>query len=121
MTNVCNIIAVAAILALPGAATAEAHAFLDHAVPSVGSTVSAPPSVLALTFTEGVVPALSGIGLAAPGGRAVPLPKATATGADTLTVRLPGTLAPGTYVVTWHVVSVDTHRTSGSYRFTVAP
>jgi methionine-rich copper-binding protein CopC len=30
-------------------------------------------------------------------------------------------LAPGTYKVTWHAVSVDTHRTQGSYEFTVKP
>ena len=31
------------------------------------------------------------------------------------------TLAPGTYLVTWHAVSVDTHKTSGTYKFTLAP
>ena len=25
----------------------------------------------------------------------------------------------GTYIVTWHAVSVDTHKTQGSYRFVV--
>ena len=30
-------------------------------------------------------------------------------------------LKAGVYVVSWHVVSVDTHKTSGSYKFTVAP
>ena len=111
--------AVALAAFLPGAASA--HAFLDHAVPSVGSSVSAPPAELTLTFTEGVVPAFSGIRLAAAGGKALALPKPASVAADTLSVRLPARLAPGTYVVTWHVVSVDTHSTSGSYKFTVAP
>jgi methionine-rich copper-binding protein CopC len=30
-------------------------------------------------------------------------------------------LGPGTYTVHWRAVSVDTHRTQGTYRFTVAP
>jgi methionine-rich copper-binding protein CopC len=29
-------------------------------------------------------------------------------------------LKPGSYTVTWHVLSVDTHRTEGSYSFTVS-
>ena len=116
-----NTLALAAILAVPGATAASAHAFLDHAVPSVGSTVSTPPGELARTFTEGGVPALSGLHLAAAGGKAVALPKPEKVGTDTLKVRLSAKLAPGTYVVTWHVVSVDTHPTSGSYKFTVAP
>ena len=28
-------------------------------------------------------------------------------------------LPPGTYTVIWHVTSVDTHKTEGSYQFTV--
>jgi len=36
-------------------------------------------------------------------------------------VRLAHPLKPGTYLVSWHVVSVDTHRTSGTYKFTVTP
>jgi methionine-rich copper-binding protein CopC len=30
-----------------------------------------------------------------------------------------GTLAPGNYTVTWHVTSVDAHKTQGSFSFTV--
>ncbi len=30
-------------------------------------------------------------------------------------------LAPGIYSVSWQVVSVDTHRTTGTFSFTVAP
>ena len=29
-------------------------------------------------------------------------------------------LTPGTYTVNWHVTSVDTHKTEGNYKFTVA-
>jgi methionine-rich copper-binding protein CopC len=31
------------------------------------------------------------------------------------------TLTPGHYKVSWHVVSVDTHRTEGSFSFDIQP
>ena len=114
-----SLVMVSALACASGSQTASAHAFLDHATPSVGSSVSVAPDALTLTFSEGVVPALSGVVLSGPGGKAIALPKPTPTGADTLQVRLPGRLSAGLYVVTWHVVSVDTHRTSGSYKFTI--
>ena len=117
-----RILAVAAGLA--AAAPALAHAFLDHAVPSVGGTVAAAPGELALTFTQKVVVALSKVSLARAGGGAVAtgrLAGDAGSPSDTLHLSLAGALPPGVYVVTWHVVSVDTHPTSGSYRFTVAP
>jgi methionine-rich copper-binding protein CopC len=30
-------------------------------------------------------------------------------------------LRPGTYRVSWHAVSIDTHRTEGAFTFTVKP
>ena len=97
---------------------AQAHAFLDHAVPGVGATVAGSPSDLELSFTQNVVVALSGVSVAGAGG-AVPASKPTAAGSDTLRVHLARPLPPGTYTVTWHVVSVDTHPTSGTFKFTV--
>ena len=98
---------------------ASAHAFLEHAVPGVGSTVGSSPAELELSVTQSIVPALSRVTMAS-GGGAVAVGKATGSG-NTLHVRFGRALPPGTYTVTWHVVSVDTHPTSGSYRFTVAP
>jgi len=39
---------------LAAAGGAQAHAFLDHAEPRVGSTVSAAPSVVSLWFTQNI-------------------------------------------------------------------
>ncbi|MGH6674956.1 MAG: copper resistance protein CopC [Xanthobacteraceae bacterium] len=36
-------------------------------------------------------------------------------------MKLGRALKPGIYIVSWHVVSVDTHHTQGTYKFTVAP
>ncbi|MGO9135238.1 MAG: copper homeostasis periplasmic binding protein CopC [Methylovirgula sp.] len=102
-------------------AAAQAHAFLDHAVPGVGTSVQGAPSELELKFTEDLVLAFSGVSLKAEGGQAIAVGKPSLGPANTLHVRLAHPLKPGTYLVSWHVVSVDTHRTSGTYKFTVTP
>jgi methionine-rich copper-binding protein CopC len=100
---------------------ALAHAFLDHASPGVGSTVSGSPGEIQISFTQDIVPAFSGISVASAEGGAVPTGKASVGPANVLHVSLGRALKPGIYVVNWHVTSVDTHKTGGSYKFTVAP
>jgi methionine-rich copper-binding protein CopC len=104
------------------AATAFAHAFLDHAVPAVGATVPTAPKEVLLFYTQAIEPAFSGAELSGVDGQAI------ATGAAAvdpqnpmeLVLKLPP-LAPGHYKVRWHVVSVDTHRTEGSFSFDIQP
>ena len=123
MTNYLTTITLAAGLAALSGSTASAHAFLERAVPGVGSTVTSAPGELELSFTQAVEVALSSVKLAAAAGGTVAVGKPTgdASNANVLHVRLGRRLAPGSYIVTWHVVAVDTHPTSGSYKFTVAP
>ncbi len=123
MQRFSKLVITAALASSLSATAAFAHAFLDHAVPGVGATVSGSPSELRLTFTQALVPAFSGVQITTAGGAPVAAGKATPDPADpmTLHVRLSQPLKPGAYKVTWHVVSVDTHRTDGSYAFTVAP
>jgi copper resistance protein C len=103
-------------------APASAHAFLDHAIPGVGTDVSGSPRELRLYFTQGVVVAFSGVKVVNASGGAVPASKAVSDPSDpsVLIVRLGHALAPGTYTVNWHVVSVDTNLTSGTFHFTVS-
>ncbi len=118
-----NLAVLALTLGVLAPHAALAHAFLDHAVPGVGSTVPSAPGELQLTFTEEVETSLSGVRVTTAAGAAVPAGKATGDGShgSTLHVRLTHALAAGTYVVHWHAVSVDTHPTSGTYKFTVSP
>jgi methionine-rich copper-binding protein CopC len=105
---------------LCAASPAFAHAFLERASPPVGSAVATSPPELALTFTEGVEPLFSTLELRDANGAPVSIgtPR-TASGNDRqLVIDLPK-LAPGTYSVIWHATSVDTHKTEGSYKFTV--
>ncbi len=66
-------------------------------------------------------PRFSGIEVTAPGGARVDAGAAHLAGSDDrhLAVGL-GPLQPGTYTVRWHATAVDTHRTEGSFRFTLA-
>ena len=101
---------------------AEAHAFLDKADPGVGSTVPAAPSLVMLTFTEGLEPSFSSIAVLDAQGQRVDLGDAHPDGDDPtrLAVGLKP-LAPGSYTVEWRATSVDTHKTNGHFTFTVAP
>jgi methionine-rich copper-binding protein CopC len=98
---------------------ASAHAFLDHASPSVGSTVAQPPKTITLWFTEKLEPAFSGVEVFdASGGRVDLSSQVVSSDATVLRAELKP-LPPGTYKVVWRVVSVDTHATNGDFTFRV--
>ena len=103
------------------APAARAHAFLDHASPAVGSTVRQPPAAISLWFTQELEPAFSTISITDQGGQRVDGGDAKVDARDqTLLHASLKPLPPGTYKVTWHVVSVDTHTTEGTFTFRVA-
>lgn len=100
---------------------ASAHAFLQHADPGAGATfpVAHAPQRVVLTFTERLEPAFSGATITDSSGRDMAaVPVAIGGNAMVAPVR---PLGPGSYRVVWHAVSVDTHRTEGSYSFMVKP
>jgi copper resistance protein C len=110
-----------ALVIVASATPAFAHAHLKHSDPAAGATGAAPTSIT-LDFSEGVVPGLSRVTLADTAGHAVKLgPAVNGAAATSLVAPIPDKLAPGTYVVTWRAVSTDTHRTQGTFKFTVAP
>jgi methionine-rich copper-binding protein CopC len=102
---------------------ALAHALLKKATPAVGGTVSASPSEIRITFSEGVEPRFSGIVLTTQTGAAVPVGKSSVDPNDdtTLITPVPQALKPGLYTVNWRAVAVDTHKTQGSFQFTIQP
>ncbi len=112
-TRIASAAMIAALIATP----AFAHAFLKHASPGAGQTLAAPKEI-ALSFSEKLEPSLSGAGVMDAAGHDM---NGAATVKDAaITVALPP-LKPGLYHVTWHAVSVDSHRTEGGYTFTVQP
>jgi methionine-rich copper-binding protein CopC len=112
------IVAVAAVLPPP----ASAHAFLDRAVPAVGSAVHLAPTEVRLWFTQKLEPAFSSVRVLDRNGSRVDRGDARVDAADAtvLRVSLPA-LAPGAYRVIWRVLSVDSHVTEGDFTFDLAP
>jgi methionine-rich copper-binding protein CopC len=110
--------AIAACLIISLATTAaQAHAFLDHANPLVGSTVAAAPHEVSLSFTQNLESSFSSVEVTGPNGARVDAGKAQISG-NTMRVGLKAA-GPGTYHVHWHALSVDTHTTQGSFTFHV--
>jgi methionine-rich copper-binding protein CopC len=100
---------------------AYAHAFLDSALPRVGSTIPAAPSEVVLTFTQGVEPDFSRIEVQDASGARVDDGAPRTAGGDPTRFAVPlKKLTAGTYTVIWHVTSVDTHKTQGKFTFTVS-
>ena len=105
--------------ALLGASTAFAHAHLKSAQPAADSNVAAPKD-LRLTFSEGVEATFTKVSLSKDGTE-IAIKGLETPDADkkTLVVTPAAPLASGTYKVEWHAVSVDTHKSEGTYSFKV--
>jgi methionine-rich copper-binding protein CopC len=111
------------LAALAASGEALAHAHLATAMPAAGTTVSTAPRELRLQFSEGIEPAFSSVQITGPDGKNVTVSDMAADPKDrkVLVVTFPTPLSPGRYTVDWQVISVDSHRTRGSYTFVVKP
>jgi methionine-rich copper-binding protein CopC len=99
------------------AVTANAHAHLQKSSPADNSVITASPSNLVLNFSEAArLTALSIQKDSEPAQNLKPLPTAAA---QQISVPLPQ-LTPGTYSVSWRVLSDDGHVMAGALHFTLA-
>jgi methionine-rich copper-binding protein CopC len=112
-----HIFVASVLIALIANGGAHAHAMLASASPPVGGSVGAALRQVTLSFTQGLEPAFSSVQVTDSKGARVDAGKAQVSG-STMTVGLKA-LSPGTYRVHWHVLSVDTHKTEGSFSFRV--
>ena len=110
----------AALALLWGPAIAHAHAYLDHASPLVGSTVTSSPSEVRLWFTQSLEPKFTGAQVRSSSGAVVGTGGVDAADPKQIVIRVHA-LPPGAYKVFWKVLSVDTHHTEGSFGFEVKP
>jgi copper resistance protein C len=111
---------VAGTLAIGAAPSARSHAFLDHASPAVGSSLPAAPPVVTLWFTQDLEPAFSDVTVTNDAGQRVDLGNAHIPQGSPAQLQIGLKPLPrGTYTVSWHVVSVDTHPTEGTFTFVV--
>ena len=98
----------------------EAHAFLERAEPSVGSTVQTSPNEVRIQFTENIEPAFSSIQVFDVSGKQVDKRDVHLDRSDHALLHVSlMQLGAGTYKVVWRVVSVDTHVTNGNFTFRV--
>ena len=110
------------LFSIANMAMVEAHAFLDHASPEVGSKVHGSPNEVKVWFTEKLEAAFSKLQVFNTVGQEVDShdQRLDPRSAALLIVSVPP-LKPGIYKVFWRVVSVDTHTTHGSFQFEVVP
>jgi len=105
------------LLLLLATGEASAHAMLDHAEPRVGNKVATAPREVTLWFTQKLEPAFSTITVTDAAGQRVDTGKTRVNGNQmSVSLRSGGS---GTYHVTWHALSVDTHTTDGNFTFQV--
>ena len=122
MHRALSCLVLAGALTCAGTGMARAHAFLDRATPSVGSTVHTPPTEVRIQFTENLEPAYSAARVEDSSGATVSIADAHVDGREPSVLIVPlGALKPGRYKVIWKVLSVDTHVTNGTFNFAVAP
>lgn len=101
------------------ATSAVAHAFLKHAQPGAGAVLKVAPGGVSLIFSEELEPVSSGVAVIDSAGHSVGAGRGAIRGNAIEAPIRP--LPPGKYRIVWHAVSIDAHRTEGSYSFTVKP
>ncbi|WP_211229552.1 copper resistance CopC family protein [Nakamurella lactea] len=102
-------------LALP----ASAHNTLTGSDPADGSTVSAAPTTVTLTFDQPVQNYQPVLTVTGPNGNRFSAGEATVQ-SNTVSVALDGAGPAGEYIAAYRVVSADGHPVSGEIRYTLA-
>ncbi|MEU8260752.1 copper resistance protein CopC [Micromonospora sp. NPDC048999] len=105
-------------LLLAPATPASAHAVLASTSPTAASVVSSAPSEVVLTFSEGVRQVPGKIRVIAPDGSRADRGEPTFNGA-VVTIPVDSSGARGTYLVSYRVISADSHPVSGAFTYSV--
>ena len=111
-----TMLAAIAFPALLVATGAQAHAHLTKSDPAANASVAA-PKALRLEFSEKLEAKFSGVELMKSSGADVAVDGKV--DGKTIEVQPKAALAPGGYMVMWHAVAEDGHKSKGSYNFTV--
>jgi len=112
------LIAAVALGALVAPPAAFAHATLLKSDPADGEVLQHAPARVTLQFSEPVETSLAAVTVLDAKLDRVDLRRLGHPSPDTLSVDLP-TLARGSYLVTWRVVSADTHPVHGALVFSI--
>lgn len=121
LVRVALAISVAGLLLILTAGSAAAHARLEASEPPAGAVLTAQPATVTLTFNEPVEVNDGAIEVFDDRFNRVDAGHVTSIGPERsrLQVGLRPGLARGTYTVSWHASSGDTHPVSSSFRFSV--
>jgi copper transport protein len=110
----------AALAVLLPAAPASAHAVLLRTTPSAGSVVADQPALVSLNFNEPVRPVWTDVGVIAPNGSTASSGHGKLSGSgNELDIPLRANLGPGTYLVSYRVISADSHPVAGGFSFSI--
>ena len=117
-----RILFVAGTVAVVIVATATpvfAHAVLLQTSPTAGQVLLKPPREVTLRYNEPVEASLGAVRLFDSQGRRIDTGATTKPSAQVVAVPIRTTLPDGAYVVTWRVISADSHPVQGSFTFQV--
>jgi methionine-rich copper-binding protein CopC len=111
------------VLSLLSSSLAFAHAHLSSSEPKQGSTVAHLPEQVVLHFSEALEPSLCKVVVKVKAtGETISTGNPESVDPKSLRLALPARKADAaTYEVDWKAVSKDTHKSSGSFDFTVGP
>src|SRR5690625_1141921 len=98
---------------------AHAHAVLEEAAPSDRSVLDEAPEQVSLRFNEPVTLPSGGLRVFDANADRIDEGTIDLDGPETIAVALPDELPEGGYVVTWRVISADSHPVSGVLTFTI--
>src|SRR5260370_14103799 len=103
-----------------GVSEGSAHSFPESQSPSAGETINAPPSQITIKYDAPIEKLFASLEVLDDAGQNKAAgPANVSPDGWMLSVSL-NKLKPGDYTVKWHVVCIDSHRTEGSYSFTVS-
>jgi copper transport protein len=105
-------------LVLLGAAPAWAHASLSRTDPPANAVLASAPDAITLTFTESVRPVNDRIRVIGPDRSRVDTGEPAADGGR-IVIPIRKDAGRGTYLVTYRVISADSHPIGGSFTFAV--
>lgn len=114
--------AVMASAAVPAESLGLLHFQLNKSAPEAGATVHQSPSEVRLWFSQEPQDGSTSIRLINAGGQAVSTGAVVQDEADAkvFSVAVSGTLAAGTYTVSWRALGQDGHVVRDTFEFTVA-
>jgi Putative copper export protein len=104
------------LVAVGPASPAHAHAVLESTSPEADSLIQEPPTQVVLTFSEPVSPVADRVRVIAPDGSRVDRNEPRSEGQQVVIPIEPLT-QPGTYLVSFRVISADSHPVYGTFAF----